>query len=339
MILLKALVVTLTFIIGVANVYASDLDRPLEKAAQEYHQKLLERQFDDLDRAAGELRKNNATTSDGQPRLAAIYGGAAGCLSSGCSNRLSEALWQNQHQLLLEWRKKSPQSVTAEIALASFFVERGWAIRGKGYANTVKTEAWRDFQESIATARKHLEGATPAAKNDPGWYGAMLRVGLAQGWEPDQFEPIYREGIQKHPLYLPLYFNASSYFAPRWYGSAAALRAFVEESVAATRSRLGETLYARLNWSVWTPEMFRNGQADWPRMKAGFERVVADYPDPWNVNNFAKFACVAGDAPTVFELAKKIGDKPIEAAWGSPEYYSQCVAYAQRDQKKRARSQ
>lgn len=328
MILSKLLVTIIFLSFGVFDVYASSLERPFEKAAQQYYQKLIERQFDELERVADESRKNNVTISDGQPKLAAIYGGVAGCLSSGCYNRLSEAQWQDRYQLLLEWRKKAPQSVTAEIALASFFIEHAWAIRGQGYANTVRSEAWPGFHESMEIALKHLEGATPAAKNDPGWYAAMLAVGVAQGWKIERFEHIYKKGTEKYPLYLPLYFKASSYFAPRWYGAPATLRAFIEKSVAATRSQLGETLYARLNWSLWTQEMFKNGQADWPRMKTGFERIVADYPDPWNVNNFAKFACLAGDRATIISLLDKIGDRPIEAAWGTIQYYHQCVDYA-----------
>jgi len=328
---LKVLAVVFVFIVGIADVHANSIERPFEKTAWEYYQMLLSRQFDDLERVADESRKSNAAIGDGQPRLAALYGGLAGCLSSGCSNRLSEEQWQERHRLLLEWRKTRPQSVTAEIAMASFFIEHAWAIRGQGYANTVKSETWPAFRESIAAARKKLEEAGPAAKNDPGWFAAMLEAGVAQGWPTEQFERVYKEGKLKHPLYLPLYFNASSYFAPRWYGSVSELRAFIDESVAATRSQLGETLYARLNWSLWTRDMFRNGQADWGRMKAGFDRMVTDYPDPWNINNFAKFACMAGDSRTVLALAKKIGARPIEAAWGgSTQYYNQCIAFAQK---------
>jgi hypothetical protein len=63
-------------------------------------------------------------------------------------------------------------------------------------------------------------------------------------------------------------------------------------------------------------------------MKSGFERMISDYPDPWNVNNFAKFACIAGDGATLFRLTERIGDRPIMAAWQSAEYYGQCVSYA-----------
>ena len=94
---------------------------------------------------------------------------------------------------------------------------------------------------------------------------------------------------------------------------------------------MGEILYARLNWSVSTNDMFRNGQTDWKRMKAGFERMVQDHPDPWNVNNFAKFACVANDWETVKNLTATIGEKPIVMAWFDDlEIYTACRTRAQR---------
>ena len=75
--------------------------------------------------------------------------------------------------------------------------------------------------------------------------------------------------------------------------------------------------------------MFDNGQADWSRMKAGFERMIKDYPDPWNINNYAKFACLAEDWKTVSFLNKQIEQKPLLDAWSrSQKYYDYCIAFA-----------
>lgn len=318
--------------------YAAGIERPFEKAADKFYQMLVEKKFDELERIANESQQQNKSISDGQPQLAALFGGVAGCLTNGCQNWLSETQWQDRYRLILAWKEKYPKSIPAEVAHASFFIEHGWAIRGQGYADSVKEDAWLPFRESMERARKILELSSPAAKNSPGWHSAMLSVGLAQGWPVEQFDKVYRAGIEKHPLYLPLYFNASAYFAPRWHGSPTELRQFVEGAVHATRAQLGETLYARLNWSLWTREMFANSQTDWGRMKNGFERIIADFPDTWNINNYAKFACLAGDMTTLLKLAKKIGDQPLESAWwGSKQYYDRCVAMARDSQPEKVR--
>lgn len=309
--------------------FAQLIVRPFEATAQGYYQQLIEQKYDQLENSASESRRNNLTINDGQPRLAAIYGGLAGCLSSGCRNRLSESEWQERLRLLSEWRTRNPESVTAEIAQAKFYVEHAYALRGQGSAKTVRPEAWPLFNKSMETARTLLESTSRAAKQDPEWYASMLSVGVAEGWPLEKFNSVYAEGKMNASQYLPLYFNASAYFSPRWRGSAPELRKFVEDVVAATRSKLGETMYARLNWNLPTNTMFSDGQADWKRMKTGFERIVTDFPDPWNINNYAKFACLAQDRSTLLKVAEKIGDQPIEAAWwGSADNYRQCIAMA-----------
>ena len=51
-------------------------------------------------------------------------------------------------------------------------------------------------------------------------------------------------------------------------------------------------------------------------MKLGFEDMMVRHPkSKWNLNNFAKFACMAGDSKTFLVLRKQIGKGVIDAAW------------------------
>ncbi len=309
--------------------HAANLDRPSEKAAFEFHQRLMEGKFEELERIADAIRKSDTKTSDGQPLLAALYWGVSGCFGEDCAKRAQQPIWADKkYKLLLAWRKMVPDSVTAELAVIHFFINRAWDARGTSYSNRVTASAWQLFGVNLDRAQKRLDEASPAAKNDPGWYGASLSVGLGSAWPKQRFDKIFREGSAKYPLYLPLYFNASSYYAPRWHGSEEAYRQFIEQAVTQTRPQLGETLYARLHWSLWTSEMFKDGTADWRRMRAGFERIEKDYPDDWNLNNFAKFACMAGDRETLARLTREIGHRPLETVWGSNGYYGRCRSYA-----------
>jgi len=77
--------------------------------------------------------------------------------------------------------------------------------------------------------------------------------------------------------------------------------------------------------------MFVNGQADWSRMQAGFERMVADNPDDsWNLNNYAKFACLARDRKTLSSILTRIGLQKDTSAWEgvAPDFYEVCSAFA-----------
>src|SRR5262245_50156788 len=74
--------------------------RPFQRAADEYFALLMSRSFDALERAAAEGRKG-AALSDGQPRLAALYGGTA-----GDAIQLTDDLWKLRLQRLEEWKSR-----------------------------------------------------------------------------------------------------------------------------------------------------------------------------------------------------------------------------------------
>ena len=326
----------LTFIIFILSSICSiaEPERPFEREAMRHEAMLFSGKYSQLEKLAREYLVKNATISDGQPAYAALHGGVSGCLSNGCNDYLSEEQWKEKLDHLQKWSKEYPESTTAKVALASYYMEFAWHARGQGYANTVTDNGWKLFNKYTEQASIELKSISQEGKADPRWYDSMLMIGLAKKWSKKRLDAIYEEGITRFPLYLPLYFNKSTYLAPRWYGSNQELRSYIEESVARTRKDLGETLYARLNWSLWTMDMFTNGQANWGRMRKGFERIVKDYPDEWNVNNFAKFACIAQDWNTLHELGKDI-KTPVLAAWaGSKKNFDRCLAFAARNTRK-----
>ena len=66
-------------------------------------------------------------------------------------------------------------------------------------------------------------------------------------------------------------------------------------------------------------------------MRDGFKAIVADYPDQWNINNYAKFACLVGDEQTTREAFGLMKGDPIESAWASTEQYRGCEQLAGRN--------
>jgi len=304
-----------------------DLSRPFNVARDHYWALLLNEDFNKLELEANNARKSSSTVADGQPKLATFYAGVSGCLTSGCINALSNEDWMTRLDKLDKWVAVKPNSMTAKIALATFFLEYGWAVRGQGGRNTVSEKSWRVYRDNIESSRKDLMKLKADAKNYPGWYLSLLRVARSQGWERQKFEVLYNEAVKKFPLFIPLYFEMATFLAPRWYGSTAEFKSYVDTVSKKTNSILGATLYARLNWLMSSNNMFHNGQVKWKDMRKGFERIVGDYPDSWNINNYAKFACLAGDSKTFNKLNKKINGKPILAAfWGSRKNYTMCVS-------------
>jgi hypothetical protein len=141
------------------------------------------------------------------------------------------------------------------------------------------------------------------------------------------FSTAWAEGVAR-PGYLPLLFQESQYLQPRWYGTETQLRGTSQKRGHTEKSENAQILYARLQWAA-SGDMFTSGRTDWARMKAGFERMIALHPDHWNLNNYAKFACMAGDWSKVLELRQRIGDHVLESAWfGNRDAAEACASRA-----------
>jgi hypothetical protein len=285
---------------------------------------LMSGNFEALERSAEDARKMGTRLSDGQFKLTAIYSATAG----DSSIELTDEGWKARRQRLEQWRARFPGSVTARVATASFPMAYARFARGYGYGNTVSTEAWALMRQRVEESRVALDALDVAAKDEPGWAATMMDVALMQSWPRERYDALYEAAAAKHPGYLPLYFAWTQYYQPRWFGSPEAQRRAIDSVVERTRSTMGETMYARLNWAFSTADMFKNGEVDWNRMKAGFERMTKDYPDAWNMNHFARFACWAGDWATMARLSASIGEKPVNMAWTDTGEYYRCRGMA-----------
>jgi hypothetical protein len=307
------------FVHGAASAQFTN-PRPMQRASDEYQALLLQQAYDRLEQAAVEAHSVGSVIDDGQPRLAAIYAGTAGCV---CGNQLTEEIWKIRGDRLRAWRDRYPKSVTARVALATYPLRYGWFLRGGGYSNTVSPDAWKQFASHTEMARNGLNSLDAEAKKDPGWFEAMLNVALAQHWPRDRFDALFEEAAREHPDYLPIYFTGANYYAPQWYGSVDDLLKFIDHATEMTRAGMGEALYARLAWAE--SDALTSGRRDWKRMKAGFERIIKEYPDPWNLNHYARYACASRDWSTASRLVARIGEKPVAMAWrGDNRHYEDC---------------
>jgi hypothetical protein len=68
---------------------------------------------------------------------------------------------------------------------------------------------------------------------------------------------------------------------------------------------------------------------DWKRMRVGFDNIIARYPDPWNINKYARFACLAKDYETAGLLMKRI-DQPMSDIWGNEKVLRPCLREIER---------
>lgn len=278
-----------------------------------------------LERMVDEWNVATCVLGDGRPRMSALEAGLNLAFKTAGGWNKSQARIQN----LKENFKEKPYVALAE---AKYWIDYAWDARGTGYSSSVTPDGWRLFRERLETAERVLINSKYYAGNLPGWYDMMIEVQSLLGRPPEVRDKVFLEGVKKYKTYYPTYFTMLLHLSPKWGGNWEMVDAFVKSALENTRSVDGETLYARLYWVVYNslPEggrLFQDTRASWPKMKKGFEDLMARHPaSKWNLNNFAKFACVAGDKKTFLALRRKMGGEIFGGAWSRGTTLELCEA-------------
>ena len=277
--------------------------------------------FDALEAMYQKLANPAERFPSGVPKLMEFYGVfQCGCSTGGA--RLELDAMQTVEARALEWRRRFPNSNAAQIALAYTYNSIGTLYRGTGLADTVNPADWKKWKEYGEKAYRVLMERGDAPRADPQWYGAMFVTLLRYQTDTEEFPRLFEEGMRRHPVYPELYFAAAYYDSPLWRGSLADMESVAQAAVRASAATEGKSMYARVYWYLdnlptFNGRIFTETFARWPAMREGFEDLVQRYPDPWNLNRYAFFACNAGDRATYSDVIKRIGPRVDYGAWNS----------------------
>jgi hypothetical protein len=275
---------------------------------------VFEKKFDDLDRLFDDWSDHADRLADGTWRLTVFHNHMAGMMSAGPN-------WDDAYRLVSGWRQKNPSSRAAALVEAMYWDGYAWNARGDGAASSVSEEGWKLFQERLKKAEKVLAESKPFASSSPLWGKLQLDVGLGLNWTKDEMLGAFTESASKAPYYYPLYTSMARSLLPKWGGSWKLVDDFIRAAVKNTEAVEGHSLYARLYWTVDPCNcegggLFKESLANWEEMKQGFEDLSVRYPhSAWIVNQFAAYACIAGDKAMFQRLRLKIGKTIVPTAW------------------------
>ena len=288
-------------------------------------------EFSRLENLATTYRDSQARTSSGLWKLTLFYSGIKSYLDM---RRQDEWLWNAKEKNIRKWVSTYPSSATAHVAMAKYFIARGWGYRGGGFAHTVEEPNWKPFHDNVQKARDYLEKNKAVASSDPHWYELMGIIAYAQSWPETDFTNLMDEGLARHPRFYQLYFTAIDYYAPKWGGSAKSIELFARQAISRTQPVEGFGMYARVYWyasqSQYDERLFTDSLVNWDDMKIGIDNVVKSYPDAWNINNFAKFACLSKDKVKAAELIRRIDGPLMQDVWGAQDKFQRCKEWSLR---------
>ena len=294
---------------------------PVHKEVAEYGSSLRQifeqRQFDELDRRADEVRASKARFGNGGWKIVAFYN------ALDCTPDEPESHWQLHQQITEAWVAAKPGSITARVALLQFLTSYAWHARGNGYANTVSSEGGRLFDERLKAAHQVLIDSSGLPAKCPVWWFVGQRIALGEGWPRANYDKFVARAEAMEPTFWGYEVARSRYLSIKWYGKPGEWEQ-AAETAAADPKGLGLEIYARCaveqvgNYI----KFFDETKAKWDKVKAGYEMLERQYPDSHEVaSGFCRLACVAGDRPTAKRLFAKLNEDDFTDMWVSREYY------------------
>lgn len=286
-----------------------------------------EEDFLTLEELSASYRDTGSRTSSGVWHLSLFYKGLDIAIGDDEQSSPRDVRFESAERKVQRWSEEFPDSPSAHIAYGMLLVARAWSHRGSQNGRDVSPDAWDPFYRNLTLAREYLEQHKSIAAADPQWYKVMLWIAKGEGWNFVEFGGLLDEALDREPLFYETWFSALDYLLPKWHGNAVAIEAFARETARRTAAYESGT-YARIYWyasqAQYGNDLFAASHVDWPLMREGFEDVIADYPDAWNVNNFARFSCLARDRDKTNELFERIRDDVVPEAWQPWSVYTEC---------------
>lgn len=261
------------------------------------------REWMELDALVEKLAASGERSEDGRFHL---Y-----LLTAGIAARFHDDLDVDNKGKFAEYRQQIPNSAFLPILEAMQMHATAWQARGEGLSSTVTPEGRQLFQERNEAAWELILAAKKTSDRLPTWYEQAIAIGTDADVRNDELTAIFNEGIKRFPGYHSIYFTYARQFAPRWGGDYDSADAFINARVAAKTNPDGEVLYTRLYWLIdqyaADPDFFDSSHVSWPRMRAGFEQLMKQFPNSRrNHASFVAYACRAGDGTTYFKWRQSV---------------------------------
>lgn len=320
------LIFLLCMLVGKSEAFADEMsirnDMTIKVSDLFWKQKFA--QLDEIERV---FKEEQTRTPSGIWMLTIYYRAFDNILSNSASRPED---WESVFRISDAWAEASPKSPPAQMVKAIFLIKYASKIRDSNLDQGISEDKWLPtYYKTLEKAADQLLKAKEIASQDPEWYIYMTNI-LIHYDRNEMYEKLVKEGLDLHPLYYQLYFKRAEYLFPRWHGDAKQLEDFANDAVKRTKDKEGMGMYARIYWvaSQWNygVKVFTNSNVVWPKMKQGMIDVLKKYPDQWNINNFAKFACLARDKDMTRDLIQRI-KTPSPDVWNDPDLLNACEAF------------
>lgn len=288
------------------------------KYKKEINTKFNQRQFAWLDEEARKLRIGKVRINGGVWKIRVFYAGIESPLEEG---NATDTVWQAHINLLREWRKQNPKSITAHVGLAFSFIDYAWKARGNGYANTVSEEGWKLFSERLTEAESVLYQAMSLPEKCPHLYVGLLLLARETGWDLQSYNQLFSEAVKVEPTYFYYHRMKASYLLPRWHGQPGDWERFADSVVTTVSGDEGKVIFFHIYanmLSMHELDFMQSHTNAWANLLEGFRIIDKKYgASPTTLNQACLMAMTTNHVPIAAELFDRIGEDWDEEVWRS----------------------
>ncbi len=281
---------------------------------------LANRNFEELDKLADNLRTSKRVRANGTWLLFNLYTG----LTPG--SKADEADFETRLASLRAWIEARPESITARVALADTLISYAWLARGSGWANTVTETGWRLFAERIQQAVKVLDDARTLKAKCPVYWSVRLLAAMASSMERPDYDAMFEAAVRSEPDYEGFYYRRSIYLLPRWLGAPGELAEDTANSANKIGGRAGDRLYTQVVWGVHeyggSKNVLEENNFSWPRVDRGFQDIEKLYPASLAaLSEHARLAVLAHDREQAHKCFEALNGRLVLSAWKSKQQF------------------
>jgi len=292
---------------------------------------LVEKRFDDLEKAAREARTGKARLPGGVWKLYKFYDAVEMPYKR---QNATAAEWTAYFATLKDWIAAYPESPTPRIALGEGYISYAWAARGHGYADSVSEGGWNLFNERVSKAQEMLIKAAQLKEKDPFWFEAMQTVALAQGWDKAQARELLDQAVASEPGYYHYYREHANFLLPKWYGQEGEVATFAEEVSNRVGGQEGLFLYfeiASVGVCQCQDDKASLSNLSWPKIKQGYVALEKLYGLTNLKNNRFAYMAYSADDKAAAQLAlSRIGENIDPSVWRNRMTFQAAKAWATR---------
>lgn len=278
---------------------------------------LKQEDFAALDQLVTDIKRRGYDIRQTYPELRAFYS------AFGLDSRLTESQWLDQQGRLERWGRARPESLSAKIALADWYIGYGWKARGTAYSDRVTDEGWKLMGERLRQATRILKSVPEASVNDPEYYRLWIPLeSEPSGQNAGSGKTAFQKGTTLAKEYYPLYSDRAYFLLPKWYGAPGDWERFLTNAANAFPSEKGDILYARVARAEarhYGDGFFKESKTDYTRVKRGYLAGAVFHGGSDRISdlsNLCYLAAIQGDRPTAAKLFLDLGDSISRDAFG-----------------------